>query len=147
MDMIQYCRKMTIKEILDLPDVQERVERYEENQYFYKEMLGRCTTIEKNVIVTNLLDEPNQFCGNRFIVYARNKSRNIEIRLSWDDKKKNVIFNCGHSILNRTSKTDVGKLMLKYGGGGHSRVGSCAVPKKAWKKVYKEILTRMLTDG
>lgn len=147
LDMIQYCRKMTIEEILEVPDVQERVERYEENQIFYKEMLGRCTTFDKNVITTDLLDESNQFCGNRFIIYARNKAQNIEIRLSWDADKKNVLFNCGHSILNRTSQTNVGKLMLKYGGGGHSRVGSCAVPRKNWKKVYKEIKTQMLADG
>ena len=147
MDMIQYCRKMTIDEILEIPDVQERVERYEENQFYYKEMLARCTTIKQNIIITNLLDEPNLFSGNRFIVYARNKPQNIEIRLSRDDNKENVIFNCGHSILNRTSNTDVGKLMLKYGGGGHSRVGSCSVPKEAWEWVYEQILTKMLKDG
>jgi nanoRNase/pAp phosphatase (c-di-AMP/oligoRNAs hydrolase) len=31
----------------------------------------------------------------------------------------------GYSILNRTSNVDVGKLMLKYGGGGHKAVGTC----------------------
>ncbi|MDR0197278.1 MAG: exopolyphosphatase, partial [Oscillospiraceae bacterium] len=31
----------------------------------------------------------------------------------------------GYSILNRTSGVDVGKLMLKYGGGGHKMVGTC----------------------
>ena len=148
LDMIQYFRKMTVDEILKVPDVQERVERYNENQIYYKEMLRRCTTIKRNVIVTNLLEEPNLFCGNRFITYARNKSQNIEIRIAWnDDQKSQVIFNCGHSILNRTSKTDVGKLMLKFGGGGHARVGSCAVPKSEWEMVYKQLLTKMIRDG
>ena len=27
--------------------------------------------------------------------------------------------------MNRTSKVNVGKLMLKYGGGGHRAVGTC----------------------
>ena len=31
----------------------------------------------------------------------------------------------GYSILNRTSQVDVGSLMLKYGGGGHRKVGTC----------------------
>ena len=31
----------------------------------------------------------------------------------------------GYSILNRTSKVNVGQLMLKYGGGGHKAVGTC----------------------
>ena len=32
---------------------------------------------------------------------------------------------CGYSILNKTSHVDVGSLMLKYGGGGHKKVGTC----------------------
>ena len=31
----------------------------------------------------------------------------------------------GYSILNRTSDVNVGSLMLKYGGGGHKKVGTC----------------------
>ena len=32
---------------------------------------------------------------------------------------------CGYSIINKTSKVNVGSLMLKYGGGGHEKVGTC----------------------
>ena len=31
----------------------------------------------------------------------------------------------GYSVLNRSSDVDVGKLMLKYNGGGHKAVGTC----------------------
>ena len=31
----------------------------------------------------------------------------------------------GYSVMNRTSHVDVGSLMLKYGGGGHEKVGTC----------------------
>jgi nanoRNase/pAp phosphatase (c-di-AMP/oligoRNAs hydrolase) len=31
----------------------------------------------------------------------------------------------GYSILNKTCKVNVGSLMLKYGGGGHEKVGTC----------------------
>ncbi|MBQ9488880.1 MAG: exopolyphosphatase, partial [Lachnospiraceae bacterium] len=31
----------------------------------------------------------------------------------------------GYSILNKTCTVDVGSLMLKYGGGGHKKVGTC----------------------
>ena len=30
-----------------------------------------------------------------------------------------------YSILTRTSDVNVGSLMLKYGGGGHKKVGTC----------------------
>ena len=31
----------------------------------------------------------------------------------------------GYSILNKTATLDVGSLCLKYGGGGHEKVGTC----------------------
>ncbi len=45
----------------------------------------------------------------------------------WGREKQNVVFTVGHNIINRTSKTDVGKLMLEYDGGGHERVGTCRI--------------------
>ncbi len=147
LDMIQYCRTKTVEEILQIPDVQERAQRYNEQQILFKDMLRRCTDSDRNVVITNLLNEETVFCGNRFIVYASHPDQNIEVRLSWDHDRKNVNIQCGHSILNRTSKTNVGKLMYKYGGGGHEKVGSCRVPGDTWEKVLNEILEQMKEDG
>jgi len=36
-------------------------------------------------------------------------------------------FHTGKSILDRTNKTNIGDLMLKYGGGGHAAAGTCQV--------------------
>ncbi len=58
-----------------------------------------------------------------------------------------VVFACGHSILNRTSKTNVGKLMLKYGGGGHEKVGTCQVEKEDAERVLGELVEQMVLDG
>jgi nanoRNase/pAp phosphatase (c-di-AMP/oligoRNAs hydrolase) len=46
----------------------------------------------------------------------------------------------GHSILNRSSTVDVGSLMLKYGGGGHLKVGTCQVDTEKAEAAYGEIL-------
>lgn len=146
-DLIEYCRTKTVDEILQIPDVQERAQRYNEQQILFKDMLRRCTDFDRNVVITNLLNEETIYCGNRFIVFASHPDQNIEIRLSWDKDKENVYVQCGHSILNRTSKTNVGKLMYKYGGGGHSKVGSCKVPADQWEKVKSEILEQMKADG
>lgn len=147
LDLIQYCRTKTIDEILQIPDVKERADRYNDQQILYKDMLRNYTRNERNVVITNLLNQDTIYCGNRFIVFASHPDQNIEIRLTWDESKTKVVFSCGHSILNRTSKTDVGKLMLKYGGGGHKQVGSCRVPANEWERVFDEILQQMLTDG
>ncbi len=45
--------------------------------------------------------------------------------------------------MNRTSQTNVGKLMLKYGGGGHTRVGTCQVPVADYKAVMEDLIGAM----
>jgi len=146
-DMIQYCRTKTAEEILQIPDVQERTNMYLEQQELFREMLERCCETRGNVIITNLLDEETIYSGNRFLVYAIYPDQNIEIRIMWGKQKQNVVFTCGHSILNRTSKTNVGKLMLEYGGGGHEKVGTCQILMEEWENAMDEIAGRILADG
>ena len=140
-NMFQYIRTKTIDEIFAIPDVQERVERYKEQHELYMEMLGRSCTTDKNVIITKLLHEPIIYSGNRFLVYAAYPEQNIEIRIMWAKNKKNVVLAVGKSILDRSSKVDVGKLMLKHGGGGHTAVGTCQVPREKWEAVFEDILS------
>lgn len=146
-DMIQYCRTKPAEEILQAPDVQERRNRFLAHQKDFVEMLGRCCEIRGNVIVTNLMNEETIYCGNRFMVYALHRRQNIEVRVMWGREKQNVVFTVGHSILNRTSKADVGKLMLEYGGGGHEKVGTCQVPIEKWETVLAELVGRIQKDG
>jgi len=146
-DMIQYCRTKTDEDILLIPDVQERSKRYFEQQELFEEMLKQCCEIHGNVIITNLMNEETIYSGNRFLVFALYPEQNIEVRVMWGKNKKNVVFTCGHSILNRTSQTNVGKLMLEYGGGGHTKVGTCQIPIEDWERVLEEIVNRMQKDG
>ncbi len=106
-------------------------------------MLQECCEARGNVFITNMLNEETIYSGNRFLVYALFPDQNIEIRVMWGKNKQNVVFTCGHSILNRTSKTDVGKLMLEHNGGGHEKVGTCQVPTEKWEQVLDEIVGRM----
>ena len=146
-DMFQYIRTKSIDEILAIPDVIERVDRYFEQYELYMDMLKRCCKIDANVIITDLRKEKIIFCGNRFLVYAAYPEQNIEIRLMQTKAKEKVVFAVGKSILNRSSNTDVGELMLKHGGGGHIAVGTCQVEHDEWKSVYQDILDTCKRDG
>jgi len=146
MDLINYCRSKTADEILAIPDIQERSRRYFEQQNLFENMLERCCKIEGNVIITNLMEEETIFCGNRFLVYGIFPEQNIEVRLMWGKNKQHVILAVGHSILNRTCSTNVGKLMLQYNGGGHERVGTCQVPFDSWEKSLEEIIQKLRED-
>jgi len=146
-DLIQYCRTKTAEEILAIPDVEERTKRYLKQQELYEEMIKRRAEIHDNVVMVNLIREETIFAGNRFLVFALYPEQNIEVRIMWGRDKRNVVFACGHSIFNRTSKTNVGRLMLEYGGGGHEKVGTCQVEAEEWERVRDEIVARMRADG
>jgi nanoRNase/pAp phosphatase (c-di-AMP/oligoRNAs hydrolase) len=146
-DMIQYCRTKDVTEILEIPDVKERVGLYFKQQELFKDMLRRCCRIDGNLIITNLLNEATIYCGNRFLVYGIFSEQNIEIRVQWGKNRENVVLACGHSVINQSSKTNVGKLMLKYGGGGHARVGTCQVSVDDWQKVLTEVVEQIKADG
>jgi nanoRNase/pAp phosphatase (c-di-AMP/oligoRNAs hydrolase) len=141
--MIQYCRNMTVEEILEMPDVQERVKRYCEQEKAYEEMIKRNSTVDKNVLVVDLHSEEEILTGNRFKEYVLFPEQNISIRIIWGFRKQNMVFTCGYSIINRTAKTDLGSLMLKYGGGGHRHVATCQVPTEDWEKVKATLVAAM----
>ena len=65
------------------------------------------------------------YTGNRFKIYSLYPEANISVWIVNGKGGKGCSAAVGHSVLNRTSNIDVGSLMLKYGGGGHFRVGTC----------------------
>ena len=146
-EMIGYCRTMTAEQILALPDVAERVERYRAQQRAFEETLKANSRVDGNAIVTDFRDLDEIPSGNRFTVYALFPAQNISILVLWGKDKRNTVFSMGHSIVNRGSMTDVGSLMLRYGGGGHQKVGTCQVKNEDAERVLAELVKRAKADG
>jgi len=147
MDLIDYCHHHGIEDIMKLPDVKERVNLFNKYSQEFKDQLQRCSTIHKNLIVLDLRDEEIIYPGNRFMIYAMYPETNISIHVLWGFKKQNTVFATGKSIINRTSKTDVGQLMLKYNGGGHNAAGTCQIDNDKCEDVLKELITAITNDG
>ncbi len=147
MDLIAYCRNHNIDEILALPDVMERVKLYKDHAPKAKEQVLRCTTVYKNLAVLDLRHEETIWATNRFMIYALFPQCNISIHVLWGLQKQNTVFATGKSILDRSSKTDIGDLMLRHGGGGHEAAGTCQVDNDKAEKVLLELITVINTDG
>lgn len=147
MDLIKYCRDHSIDEILQLPDVRERVELYFEHAERAKAQINRCTRVHKNLAVLDLRDEELIYATNRFTIYALFPETNISIHVMWGVKQQNTVFATGKSIINRTSKTNIGELMLKYGGGGHENAGTCQVDNDRAEAVLAELIAAINSDG
>ena len=147
MDLIDYCRGHTIDDILALPDVKERVELYNEHSEKQVEQIKRCTTVHGNLAVLDLREEETIYAGNRFMIYALYPDTNISIHVMWGMQKLNTVFATGKSILNRTSNTNIGELMLKYGGGGHENAGTCQVENEDSESTLAELIEQITSDG
>ncbi|MCP4598407.1 exopolyphosphatase [Neptuniibacter sp.] len=147
MDLIDYCKNHSIDEILALPDVKERVELYTEQEAKFKEQIIRCSTVHNNLVVLDLRNEETIWAGNRFMIYALYPECNISIHVMWGLKQQNTVFATGKSIFDRNSKTNVGELMLKYGGGGHQAAGTCQVENSAAENSLQELITQINQDG
>jgi nanoRNase/pAp phosphatase (c-di-AMP/oligoRNAs hydrolase) len=147
MDLIEYCRNHTIEQIMLLPDVKERVDIYFEHEPKFRDQIQRCATVHKNLVVLDLRKEETIYAGNRFMIYALFPDANISIHVLWGLKNQNTVFATGKSILNRTSKTDIGELMLTYGGGGHANAGTCQVENDKSEQVLQELIKKINADG
>ena len=147
MDLIDYCHDHGIDDIMLLPDVKERVELFNRYAVEFKEQLKRCATLHKNLVVLDLREEETIYPGNRFMIYALFPQANISIHVIWGFKKQNTVFAVGKSILDRSSKTNVGELMLKNGGGGHNAAGTCQIDNDKCEDVLQELITAITNDG
>ena len=146
-NLIDACASQDIEEILANPDVKERTDLYFEQDALFREMVARHTTIKKNAIVTDLRNAETIYTGNRFLIYSLYPEQNISLWIVDGRNKQNCPIAVGHSILNRSSKTDVGALMLKYGGGGHRQVGTCQVEYEDADRVIEELIAKINADG
>jgi nanoRNase/pAp phosphatase (c-di-AMP/oligoRNAs hydrolase) len=147
MDLIEHCKSRDIAQIMKLPDVQERSAMYFEHHDKFKAQIKRCSTMHGNLVVLDLRREETIFAGNRFMIYALFPQANISIHVLWGLKQQNTVFATGKSITNRTSKTNIGELMLHYGGGGHESAGTCQIDNDKAADVLKKLVAKINSDG
>jgi nanoRNase/pAp phosphatase (c-di-AMP/oligoRNAs hydrolase) len=147
MMLIDACLKHSVDEILAMPDVKERVDIYFEHEPLFIAQLTRCATERGKLVVLDLREEEIIYAGNRFMIYALFPEANISIHVMWGLKKQNTVFATGKSILNRTSRTNVGELMLAYGGGGHEAAGTCQIDNEKAEAVLRELTAKINADG
>ncbi|MCH9813921.1 MAG: exopolyphosphatase [Epsilonproteobacteria bacterium] len=140
MNLIDACKDHDIDEIMQLPDVVERVNLYNRYREEFVTQLKKCSTIYDNVVVLDLRDEEIIYPGNRFMIYALYPETNISIHHIWGFQKQNTVFAVGKSIVNKTSQANIGDIMLGYDGGGHMAAGTCQVSHEKANNVLKEII-------
>jgi nanoRNase/pAp phosphatase (c-di-AMP/oligoRNAs hydrolase) len=145
MKLIDECRTHSVEEILELPDVKERVDLYRSHEAQFRAQLMRCSEARDDVVVLDLRNEETIYAGNRFMIYALFPQCRVSMHVLWGVKKQNTVFAIGKSILDRTSPVNVGAICLTYAGGGHYAAGTCQVDNARAEAVKAELVGKLAT--
>jgi hypothetical protein len=123
--LLEALKARPIEEILLLPEVRERVERMRDSDAQFRQLTLEKSRLDGNVVLTDFRDVSPLPVGNRFIVYTLFPQANVSLRVHPGPSSEQVAVAAGHSIFNRTCRTNVGKLLAGFGGGGHKGAGTC----------------------
>ena len=141
--LIELLEHQTIEQILADPDVKERINRFRNDQGKFTDLLKEHSWMDGKCVISDFRNIDDFHAGNRFLVYSVFPESNISIRIIDGKNRENAVLALGHSITNRTSRVNIGRLMAQYGGGGHIGAGTCQIPYQDVKRVLGEILTEI----
>ena len=144
MELIDYCVNHDIKDVLELPDVKERVDLYNEQAELFKNQLKEISHMEGKVVVVDQKAAGDViYAGNRFMIYAMYPEAEISVHIAWGFKKQNTAVMIGKSIINKASDFNIGDLCLEYGGGGHANAGTCQLDNDKVDELLPEIIKKL----
>ena len=142
-DVVDECILVDDNSRDETAEVARRIKTYLENDFRFLQVLNDHTRIDGNVIITDFRKLASIPVGNRFLVYTLYPECNVSVRVQWGPRKAFIATTIGHSILNRTCKTDIGRLCSEFGGGGHKGAGACTLDPASADDKLKEIIQRL----
>ena len=148
MQLIDFCRhEPDIEQLLQLPDVKERVELFMDHRTKFEDQIKRCTTVHGPLAVLDLRNEETIYAGNRFMIYALFPETNISCHVLWGRANLNTVLAVGKSIFDRSNTTHIGDLMLKHDGGGHDAAGTCQIDTDKVEGVLAGLIEQIKQDA
>jgi hypothetical protein len=145
--LVELLKTRTRDEILQDPEVRTRCERVIAEDAQFRRALLINSRQEGNVVITDFRGLGEVPPGNRFLVYALYPEANVSVRLFDGRGGKFVVAALGHSIFNRTCKTNLGELLAHYGGGGHRGAATVQLPGDQAGPKIAEIIQRLKANG
>jgi nanoRNase/pAp phosphatase (c-di-AMP/oligoRNAs hydrolase) len=145
--LMELAKTKTVDQIVADPKVKERIERVTAEESKFKEHITADSKLDGNVVVTDVRGKRDLPTGNRFLIYTLFPQANVSVRIADGRAGEFVSLQVGHSIFNRTCKTNVGELMAKYGGGGHVGAGTCQPKPADADRVLGEVVATLKKNG
>jgi hypothetical protein len=145
--LMALCREQPVEQVLQDPEVADRVRRVAEEEEAFKKHLLEVAKPDGNVIYMDVRGMKDLPAGNRFLVYTMFPEQNVSLRVADGLAGKFFTVQVGHSIFNRTCKTNVGELMHKHGGGGHHGAGTCQPTVDVADAAIADVLETLKRNG
>lgn len=145
--LLPALRQRPIAEVLALPVVSERVNRMRELDQAFKDAALAHSRLEQNVVLTDFRPLDPIPVGNRFLIFTLFPKASVAVRLQRGPDRQRIAVSAGRSILNRSSKANIGVLMSLYGGGGHAGAGACLLPPETADAQVREIVGALQRNG
>lgn len=136
--LVELLRTSTIDELLKDPVVRRRCDQAVAANQAYREHLKRHTSVHGIVSVTDFRGMQPVPDGNRFLVYSLFPQTVVNVKLFYEGDL--VALKLGHSIVHRGCRVNVGRLLARYGGGGHRGAGACRFDRRRSDEILSEIL-------
>jgi hypothetical protein len=145
--VMELAKHKNADDVLKDSQVQERVAKLREEEDAFVQSLKENSRAEGNVVITDFRGKGELPHGNRFLIYTLFPQANVSVRVADGFNKKFTSIQVGHSILNRTCKTNVGELLLEHGGGGHFGAGTCQPTSEEASDVLASIVNVLKENG
>jgi len=145
--LVELLQTQSLYEVMQFPEVKARCDRVVEADARYRRALLVNSHQEANVVITDFRGLGEVPPGNRFLIYALFPEANISVRLFDGRGGKFIVAALGHSLFNRTARTNIGALLSRYGGGGHRGAGTAQFSKDEAPAKIAEIIAQLKLDG
>ena len=130
-----------IQNILEVPEVKDRCHAVIRENAAYESLLITHTKIRRHISVTDFRSLDPVPEGNRFLTYSvfPESMASVKIRFAGSDRDQ-VQISIGRSIFNNGCRVNIGKLLARYGGGGHAGAGGCTLDAETADPKIEQIL-------
>lgn len=139
--LVDWLKSKSVDQILAEPEVRQMTDRLRADEHRFRQMLLKHSRLEGNVVISDLRGV-NLPAGNRYVIYTLFPTATVAVRL-YDGKGSNSTIAVGHNLFNRVCRTNLGKLLAEYGGGGHVGAATAQVPQAEADAKFREIIERL----
>lgn len=114
----------------------------------YERRLRACTRRVGRVAVSDFRESGPPVAGNRFLVYCLYPETVVGLRVRWADEGRSLVsLHVGHSIVNRGCSVHAGRLLARFGGGGHRAAASVRIPAARAEEVIAAVLEALAENA